>query len=261
MSGLEARDLALARGGRTLYCGLSLALAPGEVRVILGPNGVGKSSLLLALAGLLAPQAGEVLLDGVPLARLPAAARARAIGFLPQNGEVAWNLEVETLVGLGRLPHLGPRAAPGPADRAAIARALEATDTARFARRPVASLSGGERARVLLARVLAGCPQILLVDEPLQSLDPGQQLRMVALLRTAAAQGAAVAVVVHDLPMARRLADSALLLAPGGAITAGPAAALLVPGCLSRLFGVAFTDALVPGQPCPAGDAPRARAG
>lgn len=254
---LAAHGLALSRGGRPLVAGLSLTLAPGEVLVILGPNGVGKSSLLLALAGLLAPAAGEVRLDGCPLAGIAARDRARAIGFLPQGVEVAWNLEVEALVGLGRLPHLGPGARPGPADRAAVAQALERTDTAQFARRPVMSLSGGERARVALARVLAGAPRVLLADEPLQNLDPAQQLRMVALLRDAAAQGAAVAVVVHDLPMARRLATRALLLAPGRVAALGPAGDVLVPETLGQLFGVTVSDALVPYEALPHGGADR----
>lgn len=236
---LEAHDLTLHRAGRPVLAGVSVVLVPGRVTAILGPNGAGKSSLLLALAGLLRPAAGAVTLDNGPLAGLPPAARARAIGLLPQRPELHWDIDVETLVGLGRLPHRG-RGPATPADRAAIEAALDATETAALRHRPARQLSGGEQARVLLARVLAGRPRILLADEPLASLDPAFQLDMLARLRAAADAGAAVALVLHDLTHAARIADQALLLAGGRALARGPAAEVLAPGPLSAAFGVAI---------------------
>ncbi len=245
---LEAEGLCVRREGFRLGP-VSLALPPGRVCAILGPNGAGKSSLLLALAGLLAASAGTVRLEGAPLGRLDRRARARAIGVLPQGGPVHWNLSARALVMLGRTPHRPPFGPPAPADAAAVEAALAATDALHLADRPVHALSGGERSRVLLARVLAGAPRVLLADEPLQSLDPAHQLQTVHLLRAAAARGAAVAAVVHDLPLARRLADDALLLKAGEVLAQGPAEAVLVPDTLARGFGVAVSPELVPVAP------------
>jgi len=242
---LEARSLTLRRAGRTVLAGVDCALMPGRVTAIVGPNGAGKSSLLLALAGLLPPAAGTVTLEGRPLDRLAPAERARDIGLLPQQPELHWDIDVETLVGLGRLPHRG-RGPATPADRAAIAAALAATDTSAFAKRPARQLSGGERARVLLARVLAGEPRMLLADEPLANLDPAWQLDMLARLRAVADRGAAVAVVLHDLTHAARIADAALLLKEGRALAAGPADEVLAPRPLSAAFGVVITQAHAP---------------
>ena len=138
-----------------------LALRRGEITAICGPNGAGKSTLLAVLAGLLAPARGSVTLDDQPLATLPGRTRARHIGYLPQTAEVAWDIDVATLAALGRLPW---RTSPTE-DRAAVSEALEAVDLAALARRPVSQLSGGERARALLARVLAGRPRWILADE------------------------------------------------------------------------------------------------
>lgn len=253
-AGLELADVALSRGHRRVVEGIDLALAPGRVLAILGPNGAGKSSLLLAMAGLLPPVAGQVRLSGRPIASLPARERARAIGYLPQGGGSAWNLRAREVVALGRLPHRGRFAGEGEADRAAVAEALARTDTAHLSDRPVNRLSGGERARVLLARVLAGEPAILLADEPMQNLDPAQQLRLAGLLRAAAGRGAAVAVVVHDLPLARHLADDALLLKDGRSLAQGPAETVLTPARIGEAFGVSVSADLVPMARLGAGD-------
>ncbi|MFN3371131.1 MAG: ABC transporter ATP-binding protein [Sphingomonadaceae bacterium] len=242
---LDSADLTLHRAGRPVLEGVSLALAPGRVTAILGPNGAGKSSLLLALAGLLAPAAGAVRFDGRPLDTLAPTERAQAIGLLPQRPELHWDIDVETLVGLGRLPHRG-RGPATAADRAAIEAALDATDTLAFRHRPARQLSGGEQARVLLARVLAGQPRILLADEPLASLDPAFQLDMLKRLRAVADSGAAVALVLHDLTHAARIADEALLLAGGRAVAAGPASDVLAPAALSAAFGVAIAEVAGP---------------
>jgi iron complex transport system ATP-binding protein len=231
---LAAYDLALTLGGTPVLAGVSAAIAPGQITAIIGPNGAGKSSLLACLAGLVRPAAGRVTLDDAHLASLEARQRARRIGFLPQVAEVNWDIDVETLVALGRLPHQGA----GGADAAAIAAAMAATDTARLAGRVVNSLSGGERARVLLARVLAGQPDYLLADEPLANLDPGHQLDTLACLRAAAAAGTGVAIVLHDLAHAARLADHLVLLDQGRVRAAGPAAAVLTPEHLAAAYGV-----------------------
>lgn len=260
---LTARDLHLVLLGRTVLDGVSATLQPGRVLAVLGPNGAGKSLLLACLAGVRRPDAGEVTLDGLPLARLAPRARARAIGLLPQRSDIHWDIDGETLVGLGRLPHAG-RWGLAPEDEAAIEAALSATDTAALRRRPVRRLSGGEQARLLLARVLAGTPRVLLADEPFASLDPAHQLDMLQRLRAVAAGGAAVAVVLHDLTQAARLADDALLLREGRVLAAGPAGRVLAPGPLEEAFDVPVWRGtgpdggpiLVPGAVAPLGIAP-----
>jgi iron complex transport system ATP-binding protein len=169
--------------------------------------------------------------------------RARTIGYLPQQGEVAWNMSAQDVVALGRLPHR----AGAMADAAAITAALDATDATLLADRRVGELSGGERARVLLARVLAGEPRWLLADEPLASLDPAHQLDLLDRLRTVARAGAGVAVVLHDLAQAARVADDAILMSGGKIVASGPAADILTPGRLGELFGVRLVA--VPGYP------------
>jgi iron complex transport system ATP-binding protein len=227
-------DLTVRLGGRTVLDGVAASLRPGRVTAVLGPNGAGKSTLLRAVAGLLAPIAGAVRLDARDVRAWPPRERAQAVGYLPQGGTAHWNLLARELVALGRLPH-GTTPAE---DAAAVARALALTDATAFADRPVLTLSGGERARVLLARVLAGQPRWLLADEPLASLDPAHALDMVARLREAAAAGAGVLLVVHDLLHAQRAADDAVLLVDGRVLAAGPAAEVLTPDHLARAFGV-----------------------
>lgn len=208
---LAARDLSLA--GR--LDGVSLSLRPGAVTAICGPNGAGKSSLLACLAGLLMPEAGSALLDGTVLSALPPRRRAQAIGYLPQQGEVAWDLSVEALTGLGRLPWRAGAAA----DQAAVDAALSALDLAAFRHRPVSQLSGGEQARALLARVLAGEPRWLLADEPLANLDLAHQLALLGQFRALASTGAGVVLVLHDLAQAMNHADRVVVL-DGGQIAA-----------------------------------------
>lgn len=220
-------------GGRAVLTDVTATVAPGRVTVILGPNGAGKSTLLRAAAGLI-PASGSIAVDGESIATLPPRERAQRIGYLPQDGGVGWNMRVAEVVALGRHPH-----ATSPHENSvAVARALEATATTAFAERGIHALSGGERARVLLARVLAGEPRYLLADEPLAALDPAHQADIVARLRMVAAAGTGVAIVVHDLLQAQLAADDAILLGEGRVIAAGPAAQVLAPDHLQRVFGI-----------------------
>jgi len=241
-------------GGRRVLTDVSAAFPAGRVTAILGPNGAGKSSLLRAAAGLIAPSMGKVAIDGRAIAAMRRNDRARAIGYLPQSGDVAWNMPAREVVALGRLPHR-----TGPAeDAAAMLAAMAATDTQQFATRRVGELSGGERARVLLARVLAGEPRWLLADEPLASLDPAHQLDLLDRLRGQAALGVGVVVVLHDLAQAARVADDVLLLHGGHVLAAGPPGDVLAPQRLRDAFGVdvlLVTDAQGRKLPVPAGRA------
>ena len=234
---LTAKALAVRLGGRMLFEGLDAGFQPGHVTCIVGPNGAGKSTLMACLAGLRRPDAGEVRLGDAAVLKLDAAARARRIGFLPQTPEIAWPIDVETLVALGRTPYRS--SGRSPADLAAVAAAMRATAVAEFASRRVDTLSGGERARVLIARALAGEPEWLLADEPLTGLDPGHQMDACDLFRRLAHEtGHGVVLTLHDLPLALRLADHVLVLAEGRLIASGPPAQTLTPENIRRAYGV-----------------------
>ncbi|MET0180661.1 MAG: ATP-binding cassette domain-containing protein [Novosphingobium sp.] len=214
--------------------GVTATLHPAAITAICGPNGAGKSTLLAALAGLLAPAHGVVSLDGAPLAALPAGERARRIGYLPQTAEVAWDLDVATLAGLGRLPWRSSRAE----DAAAVAEALAALGLEGLARRPLSRLSGGERARALLARVLAGRPRWILADEPLASLDLAHQAALLDHFRRLAGAGIGVVLVLHDLARAINRADRVLVLAEGRLAAEGLPGEALGEAVLRRVWGV-----------------------
>jgi iron complex transport system ATP-binding protein len=228
---LTAENISLVRGGRVVIEGLSVTLRPGAITAIVGPNGAGKSSLLLGLAGLLTPTEGRVTLEGAALAALVPRERAQAIGYLPQTPDIAWDVAVEALVALGRLPWR---------DRGegAITAALAALDLEGLRKRPVSQLSGGERARVLLARVLAGSPRWILADEPLAALDLAHQLALVAHLKACASAGQGVVVVLHDLALAMNHADHVLVLKEGRLIAEGPPAEALAPEVIAQGWGV-----------------------
>jgi len=228
---LTAENLTLTRAGKPVVERLSAALAPGTITAIVGPNGAGKSSLLAGLAGLLEPAEGRAALDGQALAALNPQTRAQAIGYLPQAPDIAWDVAVETLVALGRLPWR---------DRgtAAVEAALSALTLEPLRQRPVSQLSGGERARVLLARVLAGCPRWILADEPLAALDLAHQLSLIAHLRACADAGQGVIVVLHDLGIAMNHADRVLVLKGGRLIADGAPDAALAPAIIAQGWGV-----------------------
>jgi len=228
---LSAQDIAL---GERL-AGVTATIRPGEVTAICGPNGAGKSTLLSCLAGLLAPESGEVTLGSATLSSLPAAHRARAIGYLPQSPEVAWDVSVEALVSLGRLPWKG---APASEAQDAIDSAIAALDLDDFRHRPVSRLSGGEKARALMARVLATRPQWLLADEPLANLDLAHAAALVARFREQAAQGRGVVLVLHDLASAMNHADRVLVLDRGTLAADGRPQEALSEEIIARVWGV-----------------------
>ena len=228
---LAARDITVK--GRLLA--VSAELRAGEVTAICGPNGAGKSSLLAALAGLLKYDNGEVLLGGQPLACIAPEKRAKVIGYLPQAPEIAWDVSVETLVSLGRLPWKG---APAGETAQAIEDAIAAMDLADLRRRPVSRLSGGERARALAARVLAGRPQWLMADEPLANLDLAHAASLMARLKDQARGGAGVLLVLHDLAGAMNHADRVLVLEAGRLVGDGKPADTLGERAIAQTWGV-----------------------
>jgi iron complex transport system ATP-binding protein len=235
---LCAENITLTLSGRLVLSDVSANCAPGKVTVILGPNGAGKSSLLACLSGGRGADSGAVTIGDAPLSALSGKDRARRIGLLPQSGDVHWDIEARALVALGRFARQG-RGGLSATDTATIDAAMQATDTAQFAARNVLRLSGGERARVLLARVLAGEPEWLLTDEPLANLDPGHQIDMLDVLSAQAKRGTGVIAVLHDLGQAARIADHIILMREGAVFESGIPSEVLTREALSAVYGVA----------------------
>lgn len=248
MSILSCTDLRVEIGTKAILAGIDLSIETGQVTAIVGPNGAGKSTLLSCLAGLRAVTSGTAALDGVAMSSIKPRERAKRLAFLPQTPEIAWSVEARTLIELGRTPFVGARG-PAGEDRAAVDRAMAAANVTAFEHRIVDTLSGGERARVLIARALAGEPEWLLADEPLTGLDPAHQLDAAALFRRMADDGVGVIVTLHDLSMALRLADRIIVLAEGRVLADDPPATALTPEVLKRAYGVEATLTQGPGGP------------
>lgn len=209
---------------------LSLDIQAGEVLGLIGPNGAGKSTLLNTLAGLEHYQ-GSISINDKPYEHYDSKQRARLIGLQPQQVSSAWSISVTDVVALGRIPW-------GDCDQAAIQLAMQRADVTEFAHRTIDHLSGGERARVWLARVLAGQPQALLVDEPVASLDIHYQLSVMRVLQAYAEEGHAVVVALHDLSLAARFCDRLCLLHEGKLVRCGTPAEVLNEKTLQQVYGV-----------------------
>lgn len=228
---LAAENLTVRLGGVEALKGVSVSLEPGKITAICGPNGAGKSTLLSCLAGLLVPAAGRVRLGEELLDTIHPRQRAKHIGYLPQDAEIAWDVSVRSLVALGRLPHRDK-------GEDAIAAALETCALTGLASRPVSQLSGGEKARALLGRVLAGQPDWILADEPLAALDLAHQLALLTRLRDAAQGGVGTVLVLHDLALAMNHADHVLVLDKGKIAASGLPEQALDEATITRVWGV-----------------------
>ena len=248
MSGLVFKDVDLDLGGSRILRGVSGAVTQGEIVGLIGPNGAGKSSLLRSILGLAKIGGGIVELDGADVLAMAPKARARLLAFAAQGAPVHWPLHVEKLVGLGRVPHLDPWRALSDADRVAIDNALEVTDCLHLRERIATTLSGGERARVLLARTIASGAPWLLADEPLASLDPFHQLQVMRILKEHARAGGAVMVAMHDLDLALRYCDKLILLHEGHLVDQGEPNDILNDANLREVFGVSASRWNIEGQ-------------
>jgi iron complex transport system ATP-binding protein len=216
---------------------VDLTVPAGACTAVLGPNGSGKSTLLRVLLGTLPPGAGRVRFDGRPLGEWRRDALARAVGVVPQGEEAVFPTSARELVAMGRYPHLGAWRREGPADRAAIERAMRRCDVAGLAARPLATLSGGERQRVRLARALAQEAETLALDEPTQALDVGHEMALFELLRDLGRGGHTVLLVTHNLNLAARYADRLVLLHEGRVAAEGTPAEVLTRETVERVYG------------------------
>jgi iron complex transport system ATP-binding protein len=243
---LEAVALGVQRAGREVLSAVELRLDAGEALALVGPNAAGKSTLVRALAGLLPPATGQVLLHGRPLADWPRDALAREVALVSSEEEGPGTMSVADRVALGRYPHRGPFRPFTPEDRAAVARALDRAGIAALSRRPLGRLSAGERQLAALARGLAQEPRLLLLDEPGAHLDVGHVLRLFRVLDEVRAAGVAVLAVIHDLQRAAAWAERMVLIADGRVAADGEPGAVLSSDACARAFGVAIRSHALP---------------
>lgn len=237
---LECRNLQVQVQGRVLVRALHLQVRPGSILAILGQNGCGKSLSLHTFAGLRAPAGGEIFIADRPLAEWPRRALARKLALLPQNIEDPFPATVIETVLLGRHPHIARWQWESAADKAIALSALASVGLAGYENREILTLSGGERRRAALAAVFAQDPEIFLLDEPTNQLDPQHQLEALTLLRRRADAGAAVIATLHDPNLAVRFADHALLIGDGGLWSYGTVDQILTADNLSILYKTQF---------------------
>ena len=233
----SAENMIVRLSGKIIVENVSFELRSGECVALVGPNGAGKTTLLRAIAGIETAQ-GNVKLGDANFADITPNERAKKIAYLPQGHVFHWPMPVSSVVALGRLPHADFFTRLSKQDEAAVAKAIAATNIESLAQRNVIMLSGGEQARVALARVLATQASVILADEPTVSLDPKHQLVVMNLLRQAARDGAAVLAVVHDITLASRFCDRVLVMDKGKLVADAPPEQALTPERLSAIFGV-----------------------
>lgn len=234
---LDVQNLKASLGRRPVLNGVSFSVMPGEFIGLIGPNGAGKSSLLRALLGLI-PSEGAVALGTLDATRVGASERALHMAYVAQEREIAWAVPVEMLVSLGRSPHRPGFAALTAGDRAAVERAMQRMEVDGFRERAATELSGGEKARVLIARALAQETPLLLADEPTAGLDPSHQITLMRLFAELAASDRSVVASLHDLGLAARWCTRLLLIDGGRIVADGPPADVLTAETLRAVYGV-----------------------
>jgi iron complex transport system ATP-binding protein len=240
MAELVISGLSVAAGGTLLVEDASLSLTGGELVAVIGENGAGKSSLLSGIIGYQPLVSGDVAVDGRTIAAMTASERARTVSWLPQSVPLAWPIRVRDAVALGRFAHGGVSGKLSVQDNAIVDRTMVDCGLAALAERSTATLSGGELARVHLARCMVTQAPFLLADEPVAALDPRHQIVVMEMLRTLARGGAAVLIILHDLALAARFADRIIAMKQGRIFADGPVVDVMTPEILERLFGVAF---------------------
>lgn len=242
MADLILEDVCVKLGGENVVHEVGATLSPGRLYVLVGPNGAGKTTLLKAMASLLPLEQGRISLDDVDVAKLSAPQRAERLAYLPQERTIAWDLSCVDIASLGA-QHLPPDQA-----RQKAFAELQALGLQEVCDRGVFSLSGGQRARVLLARVLASPAQVLLLDEPLIALDPAWQRQVLIRLKQRAAAGQTIILSLHDLHLAAQFADEILLMHGGRLVAHGDPEHIFVSRYLSDVFNLTGELVTVDGQ-------------
>lgn len=237
MTRLALDNVTVRIGSRDILDSVTLEVGAGEFVGLLGPNGAGKSTLLRAIMQEL-PYNGHIGIDGRPLAELTSAERALALAYLPQTRSIAWPVSVAEIVALGRLPHSRPFASPSAADHSAVAGAMTLMDISHLARRSATELSGGETARVLIARVLAQETPVIIADEPAAGLDPSHQIALVEAFSAIAESGRTVIASLHELPLAARWCKRIILISGGKVVADGRPAEVVTTKNLSMTYGI-----------------------
>ncbi|MDZ7708791.1 MAG: ABC transporter ATP-binding protein [Roseovarius sp.] len=243
MSLLSLRNLSVRLRNRAILEGVTLDVGAGEFIGLIGPNGAGKTTLMRAALGLL-PHEGTS-----SLAALSPAARGKTAAWMPQARDIAWPVTVETLVALGRTPHLAGWQGLGPQDRAHVDAALAMMGMDGLRHRTATRLSGGEQAMALIARALAQDTPLLMADEPIAGLDPANQIATMQVFARLAQEGRAVLASLHDLGLAARHCTRLILVGEGGVAADGPPDAVLTPDTLARIFHVTAHYAHTPQGP------------
>jgi iron complex transport system ATP-binding protein len=253
---IASRQISIVKGGRAILRDVSFEAQGGEFVAVIGANGAGKSTLLATLAGLIRPDRGTVLLNERSLSAFGRGELAKLRAYLPQDPRCEWPIPVERLVALGLTPVLPAFGGLSERDEARVKEALTECDLLDHRQQPATTLSGGELSRAMLARALVGNPDMLIVDEPLEGLDPRHALDTAARLRTLAGRGKLVIASIHDLTLAARYATRLIALDHGRVAVDGSPQDILTPGLLRTIFGVeasisgakggAFVDYLAP---------------
>lgn len=251
MAELVVQSLCIDAGAKRLVDDVSMTVRSGELVAIIGENGAGKSSLMRCMAGYVRPSAGMATVDGHDVMDMTARRRAQAIGWLPQAMPLAWPVKVRDAVAIGRFAHGGLPERLSVADVATVERVLVTCDLIELAERSTAHLSGGEIARVHLARTMVGEAAVLLADEPVAALDPRHRLAVMRLLRVEADAGKAVAMVLHDLALAGRFADRIVGIKEGRVLVEGTPVEVITRAWISALFAVEAEVDVSRGWPVP----------
>lgn len=235
---LQGTNLSLQINDRAIIDQVDITIGEGELVGLIGPNGAGKTSLLRLLANLQRPHSGEVQLNQHNIASINRRQLAQTLGYLEQGAPAHWPLQVRRLVELGRLPYLSPWQTLSAHDRQVVDRAMQLAEVSHLTERIVSTLSGGERLRVLIARMFATEPTIILADEPIAALDPYHQLHTMELFSDHCQRGGSAVIVMHDLNMAARFCHRLVLLDKGRIVVDGTPSEVLQPQRLVDVYGI-----------------------
>ncbi len=234
---IHCTNLSVSIGNKEILSPLNLSAAKPQLIGLIGPNGAGKSTLLKSMAGVQSFN-GRMTIDGIDSKNGSKKQRAQRIAYMPQERQVYWSLTVEEIVGLGRLPHQQWPKILRQQDRNIIHHAMAQMHILPFAQTPFHILSGGQQARVLLARMLAQEAELLLADEPVNGLDPAHQIRLMSTFKDLAAAGRTIIISLHDLNLAGRWCDRLILLNNGECLADGPVQDVLSPDLLRTAYGI-----------------------